>query len=115
MLKIIVGLLGLIWIVLGVSGLVSPKKTQLYMSKFLHNYSRQVLGLLALIIGILLLLAAPAVKESWFVLVLGIAGCLKGAMTVIARSRIATILAVCVSDFIFSLLYVIRCSCRCTL
>lgn len=73
-----VGLVGLLWIVMGIFGLLSTKKVILALGNWLKNTKRQSLTLLQLIVGILLLISASSVREDWFVRALGIIACLKG-------------------------------------
>lgn len=80
---VFIRVLGLLYICLGIFGLIATKKFTLTLSNFIKNTRRQTLGLVSLIIGVLLLLAASSARESWFVLALGIIACLKGATTVL--------------------------------
>jgi len=84
---LIVRLLGLIWIVFGICGLVATKKTIQALAKWVQNTRRQTMGLISLIFGVLLILSAGATKEAWFIVVLGIISCLKGAMIVLTSDQ----------------------------
>ncbi|MFH1045504.1 MAG: hypothetical protein V1727_00885 [Candidatus Omnitrophota bacterium] len=73
-----IGLIGLAWIVAGIFGLTATKKTVLALSNFIKNTKRQSLGLISLILGVLFLISASATTAAWFVIVVGVMGCLKG-------------------------------------
>lgn len=80
-------LLGLVWITIGIAGLVATKKMTLALANFVKNTKRQKLGLISLILGALLLISASSAQEAWFVLVLGIVACLKGAITILISDQ----------------------------
>jgi uncharacterized protein YjeT (DUF2065 family) len=82
-----VGLVGLFYIVFGLFGLASTKKTNLALSNFIKNTKRQTLGLIALIFGVLFIISASATQAAWFVLALGIIACLKGAMCILVPQK----------------------------
>jgi len=82
-----VGLVGLFWIIVGISGLVATRKTTLALCNWVKNTRRQTLGLLCLIIGVLLLISATSTQAPWFVLALGIIACLKGAMIILMPKK----------------------------
>lgn len=80
-------LIGLLWLIIGIFGLVATKRLTLALANLIKNTRRQTLGLIQLIIGVLLLLSASAARENWFVLVLGILASLKGATTVLVSEQ----------------------------
>lgn len=82
-----IALLGIVWIVFGIVGLVATKRMHLALSNLIKNVRRQTLGLLSLIIGVLLLISASSAREAWFVLMLGIITCLKGVTTILTPQR----------------------------
>ncbi|MFC1631466.1 hypothetical protein ACFL2I_02825 [Candidatus Omnitrophota bacterium] len=82
-----VALLGIFWITIGILGLVAHKKLNLAMTNFVKNTKRQQLGLISLIFGVVLLVSAGSVRETWFVLALGIIACLKGATTIMISDQ----------------------------
>lgn len=75
----VIVLLGIFWITIGIWGLVSTKKLIQSLSSFIRNTRQQMLGVLGLTVGVLLLIAASSVEQTWFVLMLGAMACLKGA------------------------------------
>ena len=82
-----VALVGLFWITIGLFGLVATKKMNLTLTNLLKSVHQKTLGLVSLIFGVLLLISAASVRESWFVLMLGILACLKGATTVLMQEK----------------------------
>lgn len=80
-------LMGLVWITIGIAGLTATKKMTLALTNFIKNTKRQNLGLISLILGALLLISASSAQEAWFVLVLGIVACLKGAITILISDQ----------------------------
>ena len=78
----LIALLGIFWIIVGIFGLLATKRLTLALNNLVKNTRQQTLGLLTLIIGILLLISAASAREGWFVVMLGIIICLKGAATV---------------------------------
>ncbi|NQT00188.1 MAG: hypothetical protein HQ595_03805 [Candidatus Omnitrophica bacterium] len=85
--KLFIMLMGILWISLGIWGLVATKKMLLAVTNFVKNTKRQKLGLIQLIIGALLLISASSAKQSWFILVLGIVACLKGITTLLMSEQ----------------------------
>ena len=79
---LLIRLIGLLWIIGGIIGLVATKRAILALSNLLKNSRRQTLGLLSLIFGVLLMISSAAARESWFIFALGIIACFKGIMTV---------------------------------
>ncbi len=82
-----IALVGIFWIIMGLSALVATKKTTLALCNWLKNTKRQSLGLLSLILGVLFLISASSARETWFVLALGIIACLKGVMTILMPEK----------------------------
>ena len=82
-----IALVGIFWIVTGIFGLLATKRMTLALSNLIKNTRRQTLGLLILIFGVLLLISAPFAREAWFVVVLGILACLKGATIVLMPEK----------------------------
>lgn len=79
----VIVLLGIFWITLGICGLVSTKKVMQLLSNFVRNTRQQMLGVLGLVVGVLLLISALSVEQTWFVLMIGAFACLKGAAIVL--------------------------------
>ena len=79
-------LVGLLWIIVGIIGLLATKRATLALNNFAKNTKRQSLGLLSLTFGVLLLISASSTQAIWFIVVLGIMACLKGA-TIILMPR----------------------------
>ena len=82
-----VGLVGLFWIIVGISGLVATRKTTLALCNWVKNTRRQTLGLISLIFGVLLLISASSTQAPWFILALGIIACLKGAAVILMPAK----------------------------
>jgi hypothetical protein len=80
-------LLGIFWIIIGIFGILATKRINLALSNLIKNTPQKNLGLTSLIIGVLLLLAAVSVRESWFVFMLGIIACLKGLTIVLMPAK----------------------------
>lgn len=83
----IITLLGIVWIIVGIAGLVRTKQLVLTISNIIKNTGRQSLGLISLIIGVLILISASSAREGWFVLILGIMACLKGATIILLPEK----------------------------
>ena len=82
-----IGLIGILYIILGLFALVATKKTTLALCNWVKNTRRQSLGLLTLIVGVLLLISAASTKAAWFVLALGIIASLKGATIILMPEK----------------------------
>jgi multisubunit Na+/H+ antiporter MnhG subunit len=80
-------LIGIIWIILGLFGLVATKRIATVFSNLVKNTRRKTLGLLGLIFGVLLLLSASSAREYWFVFALGVISCLKGLTIVLISDK----------------------------
>lgn len=85
--KWFIALAGILWITVGIFGLVASKKTTQALCNWAKNIRRQSLGLLSLIFGVLLLISASSARESWFILMLGILACLKGVVIVLMSEQ----------------------------
>ncbi len=82
-----VRLLGILWIIIGIFGILATKRINLAISNLIINTRQKTLGLISLIAGVLLLLAAASVREGWFVFMLGIISCLKGLSVVLMPAK----------------------------
>ena len=85
--RLFIVLIGLFWIIMGLSGIVATRKTTLALCNWARNTKRQTLGLLSLILGVLLLLSASSTEAAWFVLALGIIACLKGSTIILTSEK----------------------------
>ncbi len=91
--KWVIVLLGIFWITLGIWGLAATKKLIQVLSNFVKNTRQQMLGVLGLTVGVLLLIAASSVEQSWFVLMIGAMACLKGlAITLLPEAKLKAVI-----------------------
>ncbi len=90
--QLFVILAGLLWVGMGIFGLVATKKAILALSNLVKNTRRQSLGLFSLIFGVLLVISASSVREAWFVLALGVMACLKGVSLVLMPEKKLTVI-----------------------
>lgn len=74
--KIFLWIISLLWIIVGISALISP----VALKKFYNRLTKSIkpISILPLIAGLLFLWSAPASKLSWLIRILGILGLIKG-------------------------------------
>ncbi|MBL7081134.1 MAG: hypothetical protein ISS44_01000 [Candidatus Omnitrophica bacterium] len=84
---ILVKLLGIIIVVFGVIYLLKPSIMKSYISFWKRGKRLYIGGILSLLIGVILLLAASQCRMSWFVAAFGILGLSKGIVLLVLREE----------------------------
>ncbi len=81
-------LLGILWIVIGALLIFAPEliKTKV-IDVCVKKLSPTVKALIALVFGVILLLAASQNRHTLFVIVLGLLGIVKGVMFIVAKEK----------------------------
>ena len=78
--KLIVYLLGLLWVAAGAMAILYTDDYKAYLRGIMGTLNRMYLALIPAIFGLLLLLAASSTTHSWFIRLIGILGIAKGVL-----------------------------------
>jgi len=69
----------LMWITFGACAILYTSETRNLAQKMVKSVDRRILSVLPVVVGILLLFAASASRNSWVIRLVGIMGVIKGA------------------------------------
>jgi len=78
--KIIVYLLGFLWIAAGAAAILYTVDYKAYLKGGLEKLDRRLLALIPALFGLLLLFAASSTTHGWFIGLIGVIGIAKGVM-----------------------------------
>jgi len=78
--KIIVYLLGFLWIAAGAAAILYTVDYKAYIKGGLEKLDRRLLALIPALFGLLLLFAASSTTHGWFIGLIGVIGIAKGVM-----------------------------------
>jgi uncharacterized protein YjeT (DUF2065 family) len=78
--KYVVYLLGFVWIGAGAFAILYTEDYKAYFKGLLTNLAPKRLAIIPAVVGLLLLLAASSTGHSWFIVVIGTLGIIKGAL-----------------------------------
>jgi len=78
--KYVVYLLGFVWIAAGAFAILYTEDYKAYFKGLLTKLAPKRLAIIPSVVGLLLLLAASSTGHSWFIVVIGILGIIKGAL-----------------------------------
>jgi len=78
--KIILYIISFLWVAAGVCYILYTEETRAFIKQLLIELDRRVLAVIALVSSLLVLYAAPAATNSWFIVLLGLMGILKGGV-----------------------------------
>ncbi|MDL1970188.1 MAG: hypothetical protein LWW94_04265 [Candidatus Desulfofervidaceae bacterium] len=78
--RLIIWLIGLVWIVMGLCSVLVPHRTKNMMQKYIGTKKIQVLAGIVLLMGILLVVGSFKARIHLYVLILGFLALLKGIL-----------------------------------
>lgn len=78
--KIIVYLLGFLWIAAGAVAILYTDDYRAYVKGLMTRMNRMILAIIPAVFGLLLLLAASSTTHGWFIGLIGILGIVKGVL-----------------------------------
>ena len=78
--KIIVYLLGFLWVAAGAAAILYSTDYKAYLKGVLEKLDRRILALIPAAFGLLLLFAASSTTHAWFIGLIGVLGMAKGVM-----------------------------------
>ena len=78
--KIIVYLLGFLWIAAGAAAILYTADYKAYLKGMIEKLDRRILALIPAIFGLLLLFAASSTTHGWFIGLIGLLGIAKGVL-----------------------------------
>ena len=78
--KIIVYLLGFLWIAAGAVAILYTDDYKAYLKALMARMDRMILAVIPAVFGLLLLLAAASTTHAWFIGLIGVLGIAKGVL-----------------------------------
>ena len=78
--KIIIYLLGFLWIAAGAVAILYTDDYKAYLKALMVRLDRMILALIPAVFGLLLLLAASSTTHGWFIGLIGVLGIVKGVL-----------------------------------
>lgn len=78
--KIIVYLLGFLWVAAGAAAILWTLDYKAYLKGVLEKMDRRILALIPAVFGLLLLFAASSTTHGWFIGLIGVLGMAKGVL-----------------------------------